>query len=306
MLGSPALNRQSCGTIMSGIDLDGTVVAMTGASVGLGRSMSLALAKAGARVVLAAPETELLEAVAAEIDAKAGRGRALPLKTDITIRGECEQLLAESVRRFGGLHVLVNNARRPVRGPDLPPAGNFLPFWESNPDIWQESVHVNVNGTFQISHVVAPHLIRNGWGRIVNINTSLGGLSQTRNSPYGVTKAALESATLIFAADLAGTGVTVNSLLPGGACDTDPNQLPGKWNRPLPALTEESQRPASALADAKCDIIVFHCTGHAMEEGPDGDTRTRAMIKSATGIEAMSTAAAIEEALGVLNLKRLI
>src|SRR5205814_910794 len=167
-------------------------------------------------------------------------------------------------------------------------------------------------------------------------NTSLGGLYQSRNSPYGVTKAALESATLIFAADLAGTGVTVNSLLPGGACDTDPNRPPdpklkllpvdimnpaivwlaskrsdGKtggryigrlWNDKLPP----DQAAASALADAKCDIIVFHCTGHAMEEGPEGDAWTRAMIKSATGIAAMSTAAAIEEALGVLKLKRLI
>jgi maleate isomerase len=83
-------------------------------------------------------------------------------------------------------------------------------------------------------------------------------------------------------------------------------QMTGKWNRPLSALAEDIQRSASALADAKCDIIVFHCTGHAMEEGPDGDARTRSMIKSATGIEAMSTAAAIEEALGVLKLKKLI
>lgn len=219
---------------MSGIDLGGTVVAMTGASVGLGRSMSLALAKAGARVVLAAPEIELLEQVAAEIDAENGPGRAHPVRTDITVRGDCERLLAESIRRFGNLQVLVNNARRPVRGPGLPPAGNFLPFWESNPDIWQESVQVNVNGTFLMSHVVAPHLIGNGWGRIVNINTSLGGLSQGHNSPYGVTKAALESATLIWAVDLAGTGVTVNSLLPGGACDTDPNRPPDPKLRLLP------------------------------------------------------------------------
>ncbi len=161
---------------MNGIDLDGTVVAMTGASLGLGKSMSLALAKAGARVVLAAPEIDLLEAVAAEIEAKTGPGRALPLKMDITVRTDCERLLAESIRHFGKLQVLVNNARRPVRGPGLPPAGNFLPFWESNPYIWQESVQVNVNGTFLVSHVVTPHLIANGWGRIVNINTSLGGL----------------------------------------------------------------------------------------------------------------------------------
>src|SRR5262245_15243991 len=96
--------------LMSAIDLDGTVVAMTGASLGLGRSMSVALATAGARVVLAAPETALLEEVAAEIGTKAGPGRALAVRTDITVRADCEQVLAESIARFGRLDVLVNNA----------------------------------------------------------------------------------------------------------------------------------------------------------------------------------------------------
>ena len=95
-------------------------------------------------------------------------------------------------------------------------------------------LRVNINGTFQISHVIAPHLIRNGWGRIVNINTSLGGLYQRHNSPYGVTKAALELATMIFAVDLVGTGVTVNTLLPGGACDTDPSRPPDPKLKLLP------------------------------------------------------------------------
>ena len=99
MLGSASPRHRN--ETMSGIDLDGTVVAMTGASVGLGRSMSLALASAGARVVLAAPEIDLLEAVAAEIDAAAGPGRALAVRTDITVRGDCERLVAESIRRFG-------------------------------------------------------------------------------------------------------------------------------------------------------------------------------------------------------------
>ena len=83
-------------------------------------------------------------------------------------------------------------------------------------------------------------------------------------------------------------------------------QMTGKWNRPLSALGDDIQRAAGALADAKCDIIVFHCTGHAMEEGPDGDARTRALIKNATGTEAISTASAIQEALDALQLKRLI
>jgi len=238
---------------MSGIGLDGTVVVMTGASVGLGRAMSLALASAGARVVLAAPETNLLEAVAAEVDAVAGKGRALAVRADITVRADCDRVLAESIRQFGGLQVLVNNARRAVRGPGIPPAGNFLPFWQSDPDIWRESVDVNVNGTFLISHVIAPHLIANKWGRIINISTSLGGLTQRHNSPYGVTKAALESATAIWAADLAGTGVTVNSLLPGGACDTDPNRppIPGVELLPVEIMNSAVVWLASKLSDGK-------------------------------------------------------
>jgi maleate cis-trans isomerase len=83
-------------------------------------------------------------------------------------------------------------------------------------------------------------------------------------------------------------------------------QMTGKWNRPLSALGDDIQRAAGALADAKCDIVVFHCTGHAMEEGPDGDARTRALINAATGTEAISTASAIQEALDALQLKRLI
>ena len=99
---------------MSDINLDGTIVAMTGASVGLGRAMSLALASAGARVVLAAPGPDLLETLAAEISAKAGPGRALAVQTDITVRADCERVLEKSLSQFGGLHVLVNNARRPM------------------------------------------------------------------------------------------------------------------------------------------------------------------------------------------------
>lgn len=83
-------------------------------------------------------------------------------------------------------------------------------------------------------------------------------------------------------------------------------QMTGKWNRPLSQLGDDIRRAAGALADAKVDIVVFHCTGHAMEAGPEADAGTRAMIKEATGIEAMSTASAIEEAIAALKLRRLI
>jgi 3-oxoacyl-[acyl-carrier protein] reductase len=72
-----------------------------------------------------------------------------------------------------------------------------------------------------MARTAAPHLIRSGWGRIVNITTSLPTMQRRANSPYGVSKTAIEAETMIWAKDLDGTGVTVNSLIPGGAADTE-------------------------------------------------------------------------------------
>ncbi|MBT7527757.1 MAG: SDR family NAD(P)-dependent oxidoreductase, partial [Rhodospirillales bacterium] len=105
------------------IDLDGRVVIMTGASRGLGRSMVVALAKTGARVVLAAPDIDALNGVAEEIKSAVGKGRALVVETDITDLKSCENCLAQTLDGFGGLDVLINNARRLHRGPGLPASG---------------------------------------------------------------------------------------------------------------------------------------------------------------------------------------
>jgi 3-oxoacyl-[acyl-carrier protein] reductase len=236
---------------MSTIKLDGTVCVVTGGGNGLGKSMAMALAAAGGRVVLAAPEQALITETATEIEKRRGKGRALPVVTDITSRASCENMIAETKRAFGTIHVLVNNARRAHRGPGLPARGNALPFYESNPDIWQETIHVNVNGTFLVSHLVAPILMAQKWGRIVNITTSIGTMQRRRNSPYGVTKAALEAATLIWAQDLAGTGVTVNSLIPGGHVHTDLRYPvePGRNPLPVDIMDEAIVWLASPLSD---------------------------------------------------------
>lgn len=219
---------------MESVKLENRVVVITGASRGLGRAMALACAEAGGRVVLASPEQDLLREVDSELVQRFGSGRSLAVTMDITRRADCERLLAETLSTFDALDVLVNNARRAHRGPNLPKRGNALPFWESNAEIWQETVHVNVNGTFLLTHVIAPHMIRQGSGRIINITTSLSTLQRRRNSPYGVTKAALEAATMIWAQDLEGTGVTVNSLIPGGRVHTDPSSSPAPEDRALP------------------------------------------------------------------------
>jgi NAD(P)-dependent dehydrogenase (short-subunit alcohol dehydrogenase family) len=202
-------------------DLTGKVAIVTGASVGLGKSMAIALARGGARVVLASPQTTLLQEVAQQINAAHGGSRALAVTTDITVREQCDACVRQAIEAFGAVDILVNNARREQRGPGLPSAGNSLPFWESNPDVWIQALNVNVGGSFLMARAAVPHMIAKGWGRIINISTSLDTMQRKNNSPYGVTKAALDAASLIWSGDLEGSGVTVNILLPGGMVDTD-------------------------------------------------------------------------------------
>ncbi len=218
---------------MTDIRLNDRVVIMTGGSRGLGRAMAVGLADAGARIVLASPEAELLDDAVHEIEDRVGPGRALAVVTDITNQGDCDRLVDATLGKFGALEVLVNNARRPHRGPGLPTDGNSLKFWDSDPEIWQETIRVNVSGTYLISRTVAPHLIAQGHGHIINLSTSIRNFQGPRNSPYGVTKAAIEAETQIWAKDLEGTGVMVNSLLPGGSCKTDPNKPPATDGRVL-------------------------------------------------------------------------
>ena len=217
------------------IHLGGQVVIMTGGDRGLGRAMAVALAHAGARLVLASPEEDGLAQVAAEIEAFGGAGAALAVRTDITDPASCENLVARTIDHFAQFDVLFNNARRFMRGPGLPAHGNSLPVFETDPEIYRESVMVNVVGTFNMTRAALPHMMGERAGKIINLTTSLRNLYQPHNSPYGVAKAAEESETAIWAADLADTGVTVNSLLPGGACDSDPNRVKRPDQPLLPA-----------------------------------------------------------------------
>jgi 3-oxoacyl-[acyl-carrier protein] reductase len=200
-------------------DLEGRVVLMTGADRGLGRAMSLALAEKGARVVLASPAIDGLKKVAAEIADIAGPGRALAVKTDITDLASCENCLNAAIAEFGALHVLINNARRLRRDPGKPEQAGHPLFWETDPQLYRETVEVNVTGTFFMTRTVARYFVEKRYGKIINLSTSVRNFYSKRQSPYGVTKAAIDASTYIWAQDLMDKGVTVNTLLPGGACD---------------------------------------------------------------------------------------
>lgn len=198
---------------------------VTGGGRGLGRAMALGLARAGANVVItAARARHEIEAVADEAKIlRAGIVRALT--ADVTNEEDCLRVVSEAIRQFGSIHILVNNAGRGMRFV----SENFLDtptkFWQTDPAVWRMIVDTNVNGPFLMGRAVIPHMLKQRWGRIINISMNYETMRRAGFAPYGPSKAALESETIIWAQDLAGTGVTVNSLLPGGVTHT--GMVPG-------------------------------------------------------------------------------
>jgi NAD(P)-dependent dehydrogenase (short-subunit alcohol dehydrogenase family) len=210
--------------------LKGKIAIVTGAGRGLGRAMALGLARAGAHVLaLAARERAEVEAVAAESP------RIHPLAADVTNADDCARAVETAVGHLGGLHILVSNAGRGMKYV----SENFMTeptrFWEVEPESWRLVIDTNVNGPFLMARAAAPQMILNGWGRIINISVSQETMRRKGFSPYGPSKAALESQTFIWAQDLAGTGVTVNALLPGGATLTGmiPASFPAERRKEL-------------------------------------------------------------------------
>jgi 3-oxoacyl-[acyl-carrier protein] reductase len=197
------------------------VVIVTGAGRGLGREMALALVEAGARVVAtAAKEIKELAQVEREAEELAGDDRLISVKADVTDEADCNRVVAATLKAFGALHGLVNNAGRGMRLVSEAYTSEPTRFWETDPATWRQIVDANINGAFQMARAAMPHLLRQGWGRVVNISTSNQTMVREGYSPYGATKAALEAMSVSWAKELDGTGVTVNVLLPGGASNT--------------------------------------------------------------------------------------
>lgn len=204
-------------------ELTGKTAIVTGAGRGMGRSMALGLMRAGANVaVTAARNQREIDEVAKEASASTmpGTGRIHALLADVASDSDCRRVVEETLRVFGSVHILVNNAGRGMRFVSEKFFDTPTKFWETDPAVWQMVVATNVNGPFLMARAAAPHMMKQRWGRIVNISINHETMRRRGFSPYGPSKAALESETIIWAQDLAGTGVTVNALLPGGATDT--------------------------------------------------------------------------------------
>jgi NAD(P)-dependent dehydrogenase (short-subunit alcohol dehydrogenase family) len=188
------------------------VVIVTGGTAGLGRAMVLALHAAGHSVV-AVGRTGTADF--AESD------RLAIVRGDVSSPEECEAVVKRTIDRFGAVDALVNNAgiNMPTRVA-TPQMKEGPKFYELSVDQWRSIMRTNVDGGFFMARLAAPYLVERGWGRIVNHVTSYRTMVRGGETPYGSSKAALESMTAVWANELSGTGVTVNAILPGGAADT--------------------------------------------------------------------------------------
>ena len=209
--------------------------------------MSVALAAAGAKVAMIDIDEEVLKDAAAEAENAGGQGSVKPLICDVTDAEKAKATAAEVVSAFGSLDVLVNDA---VVGPERIPDFFVKPakFWELGDDVWNAMLRVNIFGPQLMAKSCVPYMIDKGWGRIINVTTSLDTMYLSGAGAYGPTKAALEAHTAIMASDLEATGVTANVLIPGGPVNT--RMIPDASGIPREKLIQPNvmQAPITWLA----------------------------------------------------------
>ena len=196
------------------------VAIVTGAAGGIGRAMVRALLAAGIRVAGVDRDREPLDALAASAREQGKGSELLTIQTDLASDSAADEITKATRTRFGRIDILVNNAGI---GPGSIRPDSWqrpLKFWEITPDQWRGFVAVHTTAPLALANAVLPEMMRQGWGRIVNVTTSLGTMINPGFPTYGPSKAALEALSAIMAKDLEGTGVTVNVLVPGGITNT--------------------------------------------------------------------------------------
>ena len=192
------------------MELEGKVAIVTGGAGGIGEATIRALAQKGAKVVISDINGERAKKLK-EILSEKGTA-ALAVQTDVTDEPQVRELTQKVLSAFGRIDILVNNA-----GISPKHEGKKRTLWEMSVEEWKKVIDVDLNGYFLCCHEIIPHIIPNGWGRIVNISSLAGrtGGSGIAASHYATAKAGILGLTKSLAAELGPHGITVNAVAPG-------------------------------------------------------------------------------------------
>jgi clavulanate-9-aldehyde reductase len=192
-------------------DLAGKVIAVTGASSGIGEATALACARAGAAVALAARRIERIEALAERITA--GGGRAIAVRTDVGEEAEARAFIERAHSELGRLDVLVNNAGVMLLGP----------IENAPTEEWRRMIHANVFGVLYCTHAALPLMHEQGSGHIVNVSSVAGRVARLGSGVYNLTKFGVGAFSESLRQEGVALGVRVTLIEPGAVA----TELPG-------------------------------------------------------------------------------
>jgi short-subunit dehydrogenase len=230
------------------LSLEGRVVAITGASAGIGRASAVAFAARGARLVVGARRVDLLETLAAEI--RAAGGEALAIALDVADAEQVNAFVRGAVERYGRLDVLVNNAGYGVRGPvATTPA-----------EVFEQLMRVNYLGTVYGCLAAIPVMTRQRSGVIINVSSIVGHRSLPTGGAYAATKAAQISLTEALRVELRGTGVHACTVHPVGT-ETEFGLVQARLSGDPEPKPFGPQQSAQSVADA-----IVRCAEHPRPE----------------------------------------
>jgi len=183
--------------------LTGRRALVTGGSKGIGRAIALSLAQAGADVAVSARTLSELEAVAAEIQARGRRGPAITC--DVTDPEQVQQLATQASQKLGGVDILVNNA-------GTAQSHKFL----GHPDqLWHRLIAVNLTSVYLVSKAIAPQMVAQNWGRIINVASIAAKVGGKYMTAYAASKHGVLGLTRTMAVELMPHQITVNAICPG-------------------------------------------------------------------------------------------
>lgn len=219
--------------------LDEKVAIITGGGRGIGRGIARRFAQEGASLVLAQRDPESGERTCHEI--QAAGGRVIFVQTDVSGREAVEQLVEKTLRQFGALDILVNNAAI---------TGENGPFLEVSQETWDRVLRVNLTGVFMCSQAAARVMARAAGGTIINISSTNGLVPQPRCCAYGAAKGGVEILTRSMAIDLAAYNIRVNVIAPGPIQSRLPDDEP-------PRQTESTLLGRTGLPSEVAAVAVF-------------------------------------------------